>query len=111
LPLVLRAANSVCLGPYGTNVCAHCEELIDEGREWEVVEALAAQMTVRNGWHSLDPERWRRNEHENITRWLEVRTTCETKAQDENHDRGGTGDAWPPPNDLPPDEPFDPRDI
>ena len=25
-------------GPYGTNVCAVCQELIEAGRQWEVVE-------------------------------------------------------------------------
>jgi hypothetical protein len=63
-------------GPYGTNVCEHCQGLISEGRDWEVVEALAARMTVRGGWHMLDPEGWRQREHERMARWLSIRTDC-----------------------------------
>jgi len=62
--------------PYGTNVCAPCQELISAGREWEVVEGVAARLTVRDGWHLADPESWRDHEHERMARWLEIRTTC-----------------------------------
>jgi len=71
-------------GPYGTNVCAVCQELIEAGRQWEVVEALAAQMTVqRRRWLWFDPERWRKREHGLIGRWLEVRTTCRPTTPDD----------------------------
>jgi hypothetical protein len=63
-------------GPYGTNVCAVCQRLIEAGRQWEVVEALAAQMTVRGRWLWFDLERWRKREHYLIERWLNIRTTC-----------------------------------
>lgn len=62
-------------GPYGTRVCAHCDELISQGRADEVVEELAARMTVRDAWHGLNPEEWRRREHDLMQRWLKVRTT------------------------------------
>ena len=64
-------------GPYGTRVCSYCQDLIEQGRHHEVVEELAARMTVRDVWATLDPERWRRHEHERMARWLQVRTTCE----------------------------------
>lgn len=64
-------------GPYGTRVCDHCSEMIAEGRAQEVVEEAAARITVRDGWHSLDPEQWRDREHALMTRWLRVRTTRE----------------------------------
>ncbi len=63
-------------GPYDTNVCAVCQELIEAGRQWDVVEALAARMTVRDRWLHLDPEDWRQNEHALMERWLRVRTDC-----------------------------------
>lgn len=64
-------------GPYGTRICDHCQQLIDAGSAGDVVEELAARMTVRDGWHMLDPDRWRQHEHERMARWLEVRTTCQ----------------------------------
>jgi len=63
-------------GPYGTNVCAHCQCLFDEGRQWEVPETLAARMTVRDRWMGADPEQWREREHRLIAKWLTIRTTC-----------------------------------
>lgn len=66
---------AVVWGPYGTRVCAHCDELISQGRADEVVEELAARMTVRDAWHGLNPEEWRRREHDLMQRWLKVRTT------------------------------------
>ena len=61
-------------GPYGTRVCDHCQQLIEEGRQWEIVEGVAARITVRDNWHHLDPEQWRRREHGLMARWLKVRT-------------------------------------
>lgn len=61
-------------GPYGTRVCARCEQIIEGGGSWEVVEEVAARITVRGGWSVLDPGRWRQREHGKIGRWLEVRT-------------------------------------
>jgi hypothetical protein len=64
-------------GPYGTRVCDHCQQMIAEGRAQDVVEEMAARMTVRDGWGSmLDPEDWREREHNLMDRWLEVRTDC-----------------------------------
>ena len=60
-----------------TRVCAHCQDMLEQGRQWEIVEAVAAGITVRDHWSVLDPEQWRRHEHELIGRWLAVRTTCE----------------------------------
>ncbi|MGI9157703.1 MAG: hypothetical protein ACR2FG_13905 [Marmoricola sp.] len=54
----------------------------EAGRQWGVVEALAAQMTVRGRWLWVDPERWRKREHGLIGRWLEVRTTCRPTTPD-----------------------------
>jgi hypothetical protein len=50
--------------------------MFEDGRAQEVVEEVAARITVRAGWHGLDPERWRQHEHERMARWLEIRTTC-----------------------------------
>ena len=99
-------------GPYGTNICADCTEMIEAAEPELVVETIAAAVTVRDNWHHLDPQRFREHELENLTRWLEIRTTCEPRAS--KGDKDGDGDAGPsvpPPDDLPPDEPFDPRDI
>ena len=63
-------------GPYGTRVCDHCDRLATAGRASEIVEEIDARMTVRGGWHRLiDPERRSSTENENLTRWLEVRTS------------------------------------
>ena len=46
--------------PFGTRTCSLCDDLIDEGRAWEVVEGAAARVTVRGNWRrGLDPERFR----------------------------------------------------
>jgi hypothetical protein len=63
-------------GPYGTNVCAFCEDLITQGRPWEVAEAVAARITVRDRWYDLDPERWLEHERALIERWLTLRRDC-----------------------------------
>lgn len=64
-------------GPYGTRVCDHCQQMVEDGRAREVAEELAARMTVRDGWHTLDPGHWREREQGLMARWLEVRTTCQ----------------------------------
>lgn len=69
-------------GPYGTRVCDHCEELIAAGRQWEIPEGVAARITVRERWHDIDPDRWRRREHDLLARWLRVRTTREPDSGD-----------------------------
>jgi hypothetical protein len=52
-------------GLYGTNVCADCQALFDEGRQWEVAETVAARITVRGRWvGGVNPERWRDQEHQ-----------------------------------------------
>jgi hypothetical protein len=61
-------------GPYGTRVCDYCDRLVADGRAGEIVEEVAARITVRDRWMMLDPEPWREHEHERIARWLEVRT-------------------------------------
>lgn len=64
-------------GPYGTRVCGHCQDLIAEGCGWDVVEELAARLTVRGTSRLIrDMERWRRREHNLMERWLRVRTNC-----------------------------------
>jgi len=62
-------------GPYGTRVCDYCQQMAAEGRAHDIVEELAARMTVRDTWHKLDPEHWRERAHEHMQRWLDVRTT------------------------------------
>ena len=61
-------------GPYGTNVCAECADLITEGRKWEVAETVAARITVRDDWHDVTPEQWLEREHALIERWVALRT-------------------------------------
>lgn len=61
-------------GPYGTNVCDYCEGLLEQGREWEVAETVAARITVRGNWRMLDPENWRKRESALIAHWLSIRT-------------------------------------
>jgi hypothetical protein len=63
-------------GPYGTNVCAFCEDLITEGRERQVGETVVARSIVRDTWYDVDRERWLEREHALIERWLALRTDC-----------------------------------
>jgi hypothetical protein len=69
-------------GPYRTHVCDYCQRMIAEGRQWDIIEELAASMTVRGSWKRgvgkmVDPERWRKREHAHMARWLELRTDCQ----------------------------------
>lgn len=96
-------------GPYGTRVCGHCQQMAEEGRAHDIVEELAARMTVREGWRMLDPEEWRRHEHEKMARWLQVRTTCSPIPPSERRARRPS--QTPDAEDATPDEPFDPDDI
>jgi hypothetical protein len=88
-------------GPYGTRVCGYCQDMIRDGREWEVVEETASRMTVHDRWFGIDPEHWRAREHGLMQRWLKVRTTCQPL---EPHPPRTT-----PTDTLPdvPDEPWD----
>jgi 3-methyladenine DNA glycosylase AlkD len=70
-------------GPYDTNVCNECQQLIQSGSQWDVVEGVAAHITVRGGWFMTDPETWRAKEHVLMARWLEIRTTCRPAATPE----------------------------
>lgn len=71
-------------GPYGTRVCDHCQRMIQDGRAVDVIEELAARLTVRG--HLVDPEKWRELPHAQMTRWLEVRTDCHSIADDSEDD-------------------------
>ena len=62
--------------PYGTRVCDMCQNTIDAGRSQDIVEEHAARLTVRDGWHTLDAERWRKHEHLRMELWIELRTQC-----------------------------------
>jgi hypothetical protein len=59
--------------PWSTHVCEVCQALILAGREWEVVEGLAAQMTVRDRWMMIDPEHAREHWHDVMNRWIEAK--------------------------------------
>ncbi|MFF5323933.1 hypothetical protein ACFY2Y_09415 [Janibacter hoylei] len=72
-------------GPYGTRVCSECEQRIDAGETWRVVEEVSARLTVSEGWAGLDPQQWRDRETALIERWLEVRT---------DHERIDPQDVW-----------------
>lgn len=61
-------------GPYGTNVCAVCQDLIEAGLHWDVVEAVAARITIKGDWDDADPKGWRQREHALMERWLVIRT-------------------------------------
>ena len=61
-------------GPHGTRVCDHCQEMVLGGQVAEVVDELAARMTVRGTLGMLDLERWRAHELARMYRWLNVRT-------------------------------------
>ena len=63
-------------GPYGTRVCDHCQVMIFDGRAAEVVDELAARMTVRDALGVVDPERWRAHQWALMARWLTIRTDC-----------------------------------
>lgn len=71
-------------GPYGTRTCTYCEELIQAGRAHDIVEEVAARITVRDGWRVIrDQEGWRRRERDKLERWVEVRTTRRPITDDE----------------------------
>jgi hypothetical protein len=61
--------------PYGTHVCAYCNDLIESGDERHVVETLAAAMQVTGAMGRMhDPEAWEKRELARLRRWTGVRT-------------------------------------
>ena len=60
--------------PYGTRVCDHCQDMVNDGRAAEVVEEIAAGMTVLGTLTAPQVEQWRSYHVAQIHRWVELRT-------------------------------------
>ncbi len=63
-------------GPYGTRVRDHCQQMIEAGRAGDVVEEVAARITVLGRLaHGRPRPMARTRAHPHDARWLQVRTT------------------------------------
>jgi hypothetical protein len=61
--------------PFGTHVCAYCNDLIDSGEGRHVIETLAASMQVTGTIKRMhDPQAWEDRQRALLKRWLGVRT-------------------------------------
>lgn len=77
--------------PWGTHVCDYCHDLTMEGREDEVVEILAASMTVHGSFgrgvgRIINPESFRDHHRDTIREWIENRTHAHKVTGDQVHD-------------------------
>ncbi len=88
--------------------------MIDDGRPHDIVEEVAARITVRMGWNLIrDPEGWRRREKDQMDHWLQVRTTREPAPPPKlrGSSEGYVLPEWLREAQELPDEPFDPDSI
>ena len=61
-------------GPYGTRVCASCQDMVNDGRAAEVVKEIAGRMVVLDTMTRLELEQWRQYHLSQMRRWVNLRT-------------------------------------